>query len=65
MLQIIRKGDKTTYGGSVLTASETMKFGAISPGKRPFSLAGDEPPWFKLPQHDGQSGGSAGHAGAL
>ncbi len=29
MLQIIRKGDKTTHGGSVLTASETMKFGGI------------------------------------
>jgi len=29
MLQIIRKGDKTTHGGSVLTSSETMKFGGI------------------------------------
>lgn len=29
MLQIIRKGDKTTHGGSVLTASETMKFGGL------------------------------------
>ncbi|RVR29507.1 PAAR domain-containing protein, partial [Enterobacter hormaechei] len=29
MLQIIRKGDKTTHGGSILTASDTMKFGGI------------------------------------
>lgn len=32
------------------------------PGKRSFSLAGDEPPWFKLSEHDGQSGGTAGHS---
>ena len=38
---------------------------AISPCKRSFSLAGDESPRIKLPQHDGQSGGSAGNAGAL
>ena len=34
MLQIIRKGDKTTHGGSVLTASETMKFGGIGVARK-------------------------------
>lgn len=29
MLQIIRKGDKTTHGGAVLTCSDKMKFGGI------------------------------------
>jgi uncharacterized Zn-binding protein involved in type VI secretion len=34
MLQIIRKGDKTTHGGSVMTASETMKFGGIGVARK-------------------------------
>ncbi|WP_312344773.1 PAAR domain-containing protein [Leclercia sp.] len=34
MLQIIRKGDKTTHGGSVITASETMKFGSIGVARK-------------------------------
>ena len=34
MLQIIRKGDKTSHGGSVLTASETMKFGGIGVARK-------------------------------
>lgn len=29
MLAIVHIGDKTTHGGSVLTASCTMKFGGI------------------------------------
>ncbi|WP_234450177.1 PAAR domain-containing protein, partial [Enterobacter hormaechei] len=34
MLQIIRKGDKTTHGGSILTASDTMKFGGIGVARK-------------------------------
>lgn len=34
MLQIIRKGDKTTHGGTVLTASEEMKFGGIGVARK-------------------------------
>lgn len=34
MLQIIRKGDKTTHSGSVMTASETMKFGGIGVARK-------------------------------
>ena len=34
MLQIIRKGDKTTHGGSVMTASETMKFGGLGVARK-------------------------------
>lgn len=34
MLQIIRKGDKTTHGGSVLTGSDEMKFGGIGVARK-------------------------------
>ncbi|MCE0828750.1 PAAR domain-containing protein [Buttiauxella sp. A2-C2_NF] len=34
MLNIIRKGDKTTHGGSVLTGSEKMKFGGIGVARK-------------------------------
>ena len=34
MLKIIRKGDKATHGGSVLTASATMKFGGIGAARK-------------------------------
>lgn len=34
MLQIIRKGDKTTHGGSVMTCSETMIFGGIGVARK-------------------------------
>jgi len=34
MLKVIRKGDKTTHGGSVLTASATMKFGGIGAARK-------------------------------
>lgn len=34
MLQIIRKGDKTTHGGSVMTASETMKIGGLGVARK-------------------------------
>jgi uncharacterized Zn-binding protein involved in type VI secretion len=34
MLQIIRKGDKTTHGGSVMTCSGTMIFGGIGVARK-------------------------------
>jgi len=34
MLQIVRKGDKTSHGGRVLTASKTMKFCGISVARK-------------------------------
>lgn len=34
MLKVIRKGDKTFHGGSVLTASATMKFGGIGAARK-------------------------------
>lgn len=34
VLQIIRKGDKTTHGGSVMTCSETMIFGGIGVARK-------------------------------
>ncbi len=34
MLPIIRKGDKTTHGGAVLTCSSTMKFGGIGVARK-------------------------------
>lgn len=34
MLQIIRKGDKTTHGGSVMTCSDTMIFGGIGVARK-------------------------------
>jgi len=34
MLQIIRKGDKTTHGGVVLTGSDAMKFGGIGVARK-------------------------------
>lgn len=34
MLNIIRKGDKTTHGGTVLTCSEKMKFGGIGVARK-------------------------------
>lgn len=34
MQQIIRKGDKTTHGGTVLTGSDTMKFGGIGVARK-------------------------------
>ena len=34
MLQVIRKGDKTSHGSSVLSASETMKFGGIGVARK-------------------------------
>lgn len=34
MLPVIRKGDKTTHGGIVKTASNTMKFGEIGVARK-------------------------------
>nr|WP_105583532.1 PAAR domain-containing protein [Cronobacter sakazakii] len=34
MLPIIRKGDKTTHGGSVMTCSSTMIFGGIGVARK-------------------------------
>lgn len=34
MLQVIRKGDKTTHGGTVLTGSDKMKFGGIGVARK-------------------------------
>ena len=34
MLPIIRIGDKTTHGGSVLTGSGTMKFGGVGVARK-------------------------------
>lgn len=34
MLKIIRKGDKTTHGGSVLTASTTMIYGGLGAARK-------------------------------
>ncbi|WP_336293480.1 PAAR domain-containing protein [Cronobacter dublinensis] len=34
MLPIIRKGDKTTHGGAVVTCSSTMKFGGIGVARK-------------------------------
>lgn len=34
MLPIIRKGDKTTHNGHVLTGSSTMKFGGIGVARK-------------------------------
>lgn len=34
MLPIIRKGDKTTHGGSVMTASAVMIFGGINVARK-------------------------------
>ncbi|EDU58355.1 hypothetical protein PROSTU_01527 [Providencia stuartii ATCC 25827] len=34
MQQIIRKGDKTTHGGTVLTGFDTMKFGGIGVARK-------------------------------
>lgn len=34
MLPIIRKGDKTTHGGTVQTGSETMLFGGIGVARK-------------------------------
>lgn len=34
MLPIIRKGDKTTHGGSVITASDVMVFGGIGVARK-------------------------------
>ena len=45
MLQIIRKGDKTTHGGSVLTASETMKFGGIGVARKGESVLPGSGTW--------------------
>ncbi|MCD8731326.1 PAAR domain-containing protein [Klebsiella pneumoniae] len=46
MLQIIRKGDKTTHGGSVLTASETMKFGGIGVARKGDKVSCPVSPWL-------------------
>ncbi len=45
MLQIIRKGDKTTHGGSVLTASDTMKFGGIGVARKGDKVSCPVPTW--------------------
>lgn len=34
MLQIIRKGDQTTHGGSVMTCSATMIFGGVGVARK-------------------------------
>lgn len=34
MLSIIRKGDKTTHGGTVLTGSATMQFGGVGVARK-------------------------------
>lgn len=34
MLQVIRKGDKTTHGGAVLAGSDKMKFGGIGVARK-------------------------------
>ncbi len=39
MLQIIRKGDKTTHGGSVMTCSGTMIFGGIGVARKGDSVS--------------------------
>lgn len=45
MLQIIRKGDKTTHGGSVMTCSETMIFGGIGVARKGDRVSARYPTW--------------------